>query len=185
MAVDLKQFLSRAVALVVPTQYNRPVINDVAQDMAFVLDLTAQAKRIEWLTSSFTLTGVNHPRFVFPAVPLDETHVYRHIGASDSAAGVQGWQVSVLYPAIGRAFGETFQMNLGTNNENLLSASATGSNLNVRGGRPLVVYPAGILTVERGADGALNDVIDLDVLREVVGGPLSAQIASGIVATEV
>jgi len=185
MAVDLKQFLSRAVALLVPTQYAAPVITDVLQDLRFTVDLSAQAKRIEWLTASFTLTGVNHPRFVFPAVPIDETHLYRHIGASDSAAGVQGWQVSVLYPAIGRAFGETFQMNLGTNNENLLSASATGSNLNTRGGRPLVVYPNGILTVERGADGALNDVIDLDVLREVMGGPLSAQVTAGIVATEV
>jgi hypothetical protein len=76
-------------------------------------------------------------------------------------------------------------MNLGSNNQNLLSSSATGSSLNVTGGRPLIVYPRGILTVERGADGALNDVIDLDVLREVIGGPLTAQIAQGIVATEV
>ena len=185
MAVDLKQFLAAAVSRVVPTQYAQPVVEDVSQEMAFVLDLTPQAKKIEWLTASFTLTGVNHPRFVFPAVPDDETHVYRHIGASDSAAGVQGWDVSVSYSPIGRAFLQTFQMNLGSNNQNLLSSSATGSSLNVTGGRPLIVYPRGILTVERGADGALNDVIDLDVLREVIGGPLTAQIAQGIVATEV
>lgn len=185
MAVDLKQFISAAVSRVVPTQYAQPVIEDVSQEMLFTLDLSPQAKRIEWLTSSFTLTGVTHPRFDFPVVPIDETHVYRHIGVSDSAAGVQGWDVSILYPAVGRRFLEAFQYNLGTNNGNLLSASATGSSLNSRGGRPLFVYPGGILRVERGADGALNDVIDVDVLREVIGGPLTAAITAGIVASEV
>jgi len=186
MAVDLKEFLAQSLKRVAPTQYAEPVITDVLQQLRFVLDLTPQAKKIEWLTSSHTLAGAAHPRFDFPVVPADEIHIYRHIGISNSAgAGNETWEISALYPAVALPMLERYTINTTEDNLNILTTGAGSSSASERNGRPWFVYPAGTLRVERSQNGAAADVMTVNVVREVIGGPLSAQIATGIVASEI
>jgi len=187
MAIDLKQFLSAAVKRVLPTQFNAPVIDDVSQELGFVVDLTPQAKRIEWATGSITLTGVFHPRFDFPEVPIDEVHVYHHIGVVNSVgAGAESWRISSIYPGIANGFLEDYSIDTGDENRNFFITGPASNSRAQRNGRPYIVYPSGILRVERPANGALNDVLTCNVLREVLGGPLSSHLVTGqIIGSEV
>jgi len=186
VATKFQNFISVAQDRLIPNQTNPQLLKEMVPALFGTVDLTGQATRIEWATGSITLTGVTHPVFTFPAVPVDEIHVYMHIGVVSSVGGgAQSWDLLASYPGIADAFREVYSIDVGDENRNFFITGPSSNSRAQRNGRPYTVYPGGVLVVNRQNDGALNDVLTCNVLRQVLGGPHSAQIANNVItATE-
>jgi len=187
VATKFQNFIASAQDRLIPNQTNPQLLKELVPALFGTVDLTAQATRIEWATATVTLTGSNKPQFDFPAVPADEIHVYRHIGVSNSAgAGNETWRLEVAYPGVTNRFQEGFTVNLTEPNLNILTIGPASSSNAQRMGRSLLLYPQGALRVGAGASGVATEVFTCNVLREVLGGPFSAQIVNDLItASEV
>ncbi len=185
MVVDLKEFLSKAPRITVPTQYNTPVLNDVAQNLQFTYDLSKQGRRIQRAESSHTMVAAVKAQFTLPSVPLDEIHIYHFMAVHQvTAGGTVAWVLNVQYPQFADPQGEIYQLDMGTMLNWFASASGSTSR-SQRGGTPLQVFPEGILSVGSQASHTIGDVIRFSILREVVGGAaVVEQVSSIVVDTE-
>jgi len=187
VATQFQKFIAAAQDRLVPNQINPQLIKEMFPALFGTIDFTAQATRIEWATATVTLSGSNKPQFDFPAAPIDEIHVYRHIGVSNSAgAGNETWRLSIAYPGVTNRFQEAFTVNTTEPNLNILTLGPASSSGAQRMGRPWLVYPQGALRVRAGASGVVTEVFTCNVIREVLGGPQSAQILNDLItASEV
>jgi len=183
----IQEFLAEALNRTLPSPSNLGGFPSLFDVMLPILDFTAASRRIQWATGTITLTGVTHPRFEIPAVPVDEIHVYHAMAASDSVgAGGETWRVLSSYPGVTFPFLEQFSTNVNADGRNFLSSGTRSDATAIRNARPYIVYPRGSVRIERIANGALNDVLTLSVLREILSGPFSSEFEDELItASEV
>lgn len=183
MVVDLKEFISRAPRVTIPTQYNEPVLLDVSQELRFTYDLSKQSAVIQRGEASHTLVGAASPVFRFPAVPLDEIHVYHFLGVHNTVTpGTRIFQTLIQYPQFADEQEEQYQIDTGSM-VNMLTSRTGSSSQAERSGRPLIVFPAGIFTICRNGNAVAGDVVRFSFLREVTAGAAVTQQVSNVVTT--
>ncbi len=181
MATQFQRFIGAAQNRLVPNQTNVQLLNSMLPELIPVVDLTAQAYRMEWAQQAHTMVAAVRPVFTLPEVPEDEIHFYHSIGYhAVTAGGTPGIVLSVAYPGITDDFQETYGTDAG-NAENILTTSNASSSRAQRNGRPFIVYPRGILSVSQTVTAAIADVIRLQVIREVRGGPNSSNLVNGLI----
>lgn len=186
MALRFQEFLAQAQERLIPDATNTQAIKALLDTLVPIIDLTQQSKLIEWSDAAQTLVGANKPRFVLPAVPIDQIHHYHYIGIHETVAGgTVEWQVDVAYPGMTDPQSERFSVET-KDMVNMLTIASGTAFFAERACCPLKVYPRGTLTMQRRANGTIGDLTRFQFLREVFGGPGRAERAVDvIVASEV
>ncbi len=185
MSVSFQRFLAGAQARVIPNQTNQQVIKTLLDTLVPVIDLTAQSVRVQRAEASHTMVAAVKPTFTFPAVPIDEMHIYHFLALHNATSGgTQTVVVNIQYPQFADVQQELYQVDTGTM-INLLAAASGSTSRSQRAGLPLRVFPEGILTVSTQGNQIIGDVIRIGLLRELAGGAaLSEVITSEIADTE-
>lgn len=180
------EYLAGAQAKTIPGRTNEQFIREMSRVLMPVIDLTHQASLCEWSEAEVTLSTTATPLFVLPANAVDQTTSYQFIGVREVVSpATTTWQVRVAYPGMSDPQQEDFQVQT-AEMRNMLSAGDGPALRAERGGRPLIVYPEGVLSVTRNGQLPTGDLIRLQILRTVTGGcGRSSRLPGLITASEV
>jgi len=178
MPVDLQQFLARSDISKIPSSRGLTVINDILRDMRGIVDFSPQASEIEWDSHLLTAVVTATPQFSIPPTAFNETTHYHHIGIDrlDNPTTAR-WFVSVSYPGLANPIRVVDLSINEVNNRDLLSLEVAAAATNVgRRGRPLIIWPQGSVIIQRVGDILGTERVRVEYVREVVGGPFSAEV---------
>jgi len=176
-----QEYLAGAQARTIPARTAEQLIHEISRTLVPVIDLTPQSSRCEWSEAEVTLSTTATPKFVLPANAFDETTIYRFIGVKkDVNPSTSTYHVDVEYPGMTDPQREDFQANT-SDMFNMLSLSAGSNARGIRNARPLIVYPEGVLRISQDGDSAIDTVVRLQILREVVGGCGRSERAPGLI----
>jgi len=135
-------------------------------------------RELRWFDVIHTMVATQQLSFVFAAVPSGEVHIYHSIRWAPSTGDQRIALINVTYPSQGilaqDALLTVARARTGTGGMPLdLLGNAAGDGL-FSLGRPLKVYPNGILTILSANTIAITATVRLGLLWEVGAAPLEA-----------
>jgi len=176
---NTREYLVNALNRLAPDQRNRTVISDIMEELQGVVDLTSSAKQIEWDEVDITAATSGTPTFTIPAPTIQAVTCYRHIFLDGIILPSvnQDWSIQVRYPGFSQPYTVVRVDIKEAQAHDLLAMNNQGGVGSVQKfSQPLYVFPSGILTVVRGAEALTTAQYRCAYVREILGGPFSAQL---------
>lgn len=181
MPFDLQRYLAIASERVIPSGRGLTVIKDILQEMRGVIDLTPQSTEIEWDDHFLTATVTSFPQFSIPATAFDEITVYHHLSVLSVPGGTAPWFATVSYPGLGFPIRFLEAIISDTTTRDLLRVDPAGDiRKTIALGAPLVVFPTGSLLIQRGTAILGAETSRCSYVRQVFGGPASAELQTDL-----
>ncbi len=182
MATGFQNFLGAAQSRIIPNQTNQQEIKTLLDTLVPVINLNIQSERVQWGTLSHTMVAAIAPQFTLAVCPIDEIHRYDFIGIRrQGGSGTPTYIAQVTYPAMTDPMTELYEIPE-QHNLNALSVVPATSGLNQRCGRPLYVYPQGVLRFTKASNSTIGFIYHFMFLRTILGGPNDSHIINGQVA---
>ncbi len=182
MPLPIQEFFAGAQNRVIPNSTNQQTLQFLQDGIAGSVDFTPQTCVVEYGTSFLSLSVTATPQFTFPANLFDQTTAYEYIGVRNRTnPSVITQNLDVGYPGVAQPFRESYSVS-NSSMRNLLTSGPASGTVGSRQGRPMVVYPSGVLVVEQSGDSLGGDQFDLVWLRMVCGAPGRVRNESPIVA---
>jgi len=188
MAVPLQTFLATALGNIVPGAAQPQAGQTIHETIVPCLTLEDQASRIEWQTLCVVATIAAKAVFTFPAVPRDEIHFYRLLAGHLTVGGSFNieWKATLEYPGFESQIAEVDAAVEEIPGLNILNRPTPNSpdRFLQHATQPIRVYPRGVLRFCRVPAVAIGDRVCVTFLRQVYGGPASAEsVVSGLTAS--
>lgn len=183
MATAFQNFLQVAQARILPNQTAQQTIKTLLDTLVPVVILNTQADRVQRGTLTHTMVGGTRPRFTLAECPIDEIHRYDFIGIRrQGGSGTPDYTLEVVYPAMTDAMTELFEVPE-QHNLNVLSIIPGTNGLNQRCGRPLYVYPQGVLQFTKASNSTIGFTYHFMFLRTILGGPNDSHVVQGQISS--
>ncbi len=185
MTVPLQQFLAGAIPRTIPSGRGASVLTDISQNLQAVFDLTRQASLVEWDAHTITAAVTSTPQFAVPQTAFNVTTVYHHIGVQRVLGIVDtvDWFASVSYPGLSvpiQVIRVSVEEGDGMVDMIGMAFPGSGQRFVYRNAQPLVIWPGGSLIVQRSVTILGTDSVRMEYVREIIGGPNSAQLQTDL-----